>query len=78
MLCSAPSSGIMRRPVVVLAVALAVALADCAGIGILIDTGDWRQSQQGGIEYLDDHDIDRIDHFVVKHAHADHIGGSVR
>ena len=42
---------------------------------ILIDTGDWRQSGAGVIEYLEAHDIDRIDHLVATHAHADHIGG---
>ena len=45
------------------------------GETILIDTGDWRQSGQGVIEYLDEHDIDRINHLVATHAHADHIGG---
>ena len=45
------------------------------GETILIDTGDWRQSGQGVIDYLDAHDIDRIDHLVATHAHADHIGG---
>jgi len=45
------------------------------GETILIDTGDWRQSGQGLIEYLDEHDVDRIDHLVATHAHADHIGG---
>jgi len=45
------------------------------GETILIDTGDWRQSGQGVIEYLDEHDIDKIDHLVATHAHADHIGG---
>ena len=42
---------------------------------ILIDTGDWRQSGEGVIEYLEAHDIDRVDHLVATHAHADHIGG---
>ena len=45
------------------------------GETILIDSGDWRQSGAGVIEYLDKHDIDRIDHLVATHAHADHIGG---
>lgn len=42
---------------------------------ILIDTGDWRQSGEGVIEYLEAESIDRIDHLVATHAHADHIGG---
>ena len=46
-----------------------------AGETILIDTGDWRQSGDGVIEYLETEDIDRIDHLVATHGHADHIGG---
>ena len=42
---------------------------------ILIDTGDWRQGGEGVIEYLENEGIDRIDHLVATHAHADHIGG---
>ena len=42
---------------------------------ILIDTGDWRQDGTGVIEYLEAHDVDRIDHLVATHGHADHIGG---
>ena len=45
------------------------------GETILIDTGDWRQDGSGVIEYLDVHDIDRIDHLIATHGHADHIGG---
>ena len=42
---------------------------------ILIDTGDWRQDGSIVLEYLDQLNIDRIDHLVATHAHADHIGG---
>ena len=46
-----------------------------AGETILIDTGDWRQDGSGVIDYLEEQEIDRIDHLVATHAHADHIGG---
>ncbi len=42
---------------------------------ILVDTGDWRQDGAGVIAYLEAHDVDRIDHLVATHGHADHIGG---
>jgi len=42
---------------------------------ILIDTGDWRPDGAEVIEYLENRDIDRIDHLIASHAHADHIGG---
>ena len=45
------------------------------GETILIDSGDFRESGATVIEYLDAHDIDRIDHLIATHAHADHIGG---
>ncbi|SIS03622.1 ComEC/Rec2 family competence protein [Natronorubrum thiooxidans] len=46
-----------------------------AGETILIDTGDWRADGRAVIDYLETQDIDRIDHLVATHAHADHIGG---
>ena len=45
------------------------------GETIVIDTGDWRQDGSGVLEYLDVHGVDRIDHLISTHGHADHIGG---
>ena len=45
------------------------------GETILIDTGDWRQDGGIVIDYLTAHDVDRIDHLIATHGHADHIGG---
>ncbi|WP_226006900.1 ComEC/Rec2 family competence protein [Natrinema salinisoli] len=46
-----------------------------AGETILIDTGEYRDDGETVIDYLKAHDIDRIDHLVATHGHADHIGG---
>nr|WP_253184570.1 ComEC/Rec2 family competence protein [Natrialba sp. SSL1] len=53
----------------------ATLLVTPGGETILIDTGDWRPDGQQVIDYLDSQGIDRIDHLIATHAHADHIGG---
>ncbi len=53
----------------------ATLLIEPSGETMLIDSGDWRQGGTGVIEYLEDQDVDRIDHLIATHAHADHIGG---
>ena len=45
------------------------------GETMLIDSGDWRDDGETVLAYLDAHGIDRIDHLVSTHGHADHIGG---
>ncbi|WP_339102831.1 MBL fold metallo-hydrolase [Haloterrigena salinisoli] len=46
-----------------------------AGETVLIDTGTWQADGRGVIEHLEDEGIDRIDHLVTTHGHADHVGG---
>jgi len=53
----------------------ATLLIEPSGETMLIDSGDWPQAGADVIEYLEDQDVDRIDHLVATHAHADHIGG---
>ncbi|WP_394743222.1 ComEC/Rec2 family competence protein [Natronococcus roseus] len=53
----------------------ATLLIEPSGETMLIDSGDWRQGGADVIDYLEAHDVDRIDHLVATHAHADHIGG---
>ncbi|KOX95006.1 lamin tail domain-containing protein [Haloarcula rubripromontorii] len=43
---------------------------------MLIDSGDFTDDGEYVLQYLDRQDIDRIDHFVVSHNDADHIGGN--
>jgi len=45
------------------------------GETVLVDTGDWRSDGEQVISYLEEHGIERIDHLVATHPHADHIGG---
>jgi competence protein ComEC len=42
---------------------------------MLVDSGDWRDDGETVLAYLEAHDVDRIDHLISTHAHADHIGG---
>ncbi len=43
---------------------------------MLIDSGDWRDDGRIVLQYLEQHNITRIDHLVTSHADADHIGGN--
>nr|WP_274326230.1 lamin tail domain-containing protein [Halosimplex aquaticum] len=43
---------------------------------MLIDSGDYQDDGEYVLQYLKWHNITRIDHFVVTHADADHIGGN--
>ena len=45
------------------------------GETVLVDTGDWRDDGEAVIDYLESLGVDRIDHLVATHPHADHIGG---
>ncbi|MEF8813334.1 MAG: MBL fold metallo-hydrolase [Halovenus sp.] len=53
----------------------ATLLVTPTGETVLIDTGDWRQDGDVVIDYLERLGIERIDHLVATHPHADHIGG---
>ncbi|GAA0215772.1 lamin tail domain-containing protein [Halobaculum roseum] len=46
------------------------------GETMLIDTGDFRTDGEHVLAYLKANDIERVDHLVVTHNDADHIGGN--
>jgi len=46
-----------------------------AGETVLVDTGNWQDNGEQVIDYLDRVGVDRLDHLVATHPHADHIGG---
>ena len=46
------------------------------GETMLVDTGHYRDDGEYVLQYLQAHGIDRIDHLVVSHNDADHIGGN--
>ena len=46
------------------------------GETMLIDTGHFQDDGEYVLQYLRRHDVDRIDHLVVSHNDADHIGGN--
>ncbi|USZ70283.1 ComEC/Rec2 family competence protein [Natronosalvus halobius] len=53
----------------------ATLLIEPSGETMLVDSGDWRDDGEQVIAYLEERGIDRVDHLVATHAHADHIGG---
>ncbi len=46
------------------------------GETMLIDTGHFQDDGEYVLQYLQRHDIDRLDHLIVSHNDADHIGGN--
>ncbi len=46
-----------------------------SGQTMLIDSGDYTDDGEIVLDYLRQHDIDRIDYLITTHADADHIGG---
>jgi competence protein ComEC len=71
----APTNGTLELHHIDVGQADATLVIGPSGETMLIDTGDWRQDGQGVIDYLEAHGVDRVDHLVATHAHADHIGG---
>lgn len=72
---TAPGDGELEVHAINVGQADATLLIGPSGDTMLIDSGDWRDDGETVLEYLDSRDIDRLDHLVSTHGHADHIGG---
>jgi len=56
--------------------ATSILIVGPAGETMLYDTGHYDTDGEAVLYYLDEQGIDRIDHLVVSHSDADHIGGA--
>jgi competence protein ComEC len=55
---------------------VSILIVSPSGETMLVDTGYYRDDGEYLLQYLQTHGIDRIDHLVVTHNDADHIGGN--
>ncbi len=70
-----PATGTLEIHTINVGQADATLIIAPSGETMLIDSGDWPQDGEHVLAYLNRHEIDRIDHLVTTHVHADHIGG---
>ena len=70
-----PEDGILEIHAINVGQADAMLLIAPSDETMLIDSGDWRDDGQTVLEYLDTQGVERLDHLVSTHGHADHIGG---
>ncbi|WP_251329469.1 lamin tail domain-containing protein [Haloplanus pelagicus] len=73
---SATPSGTLEIHVINVGQSVSTLLVAPSGETMLIDTGDFTDDGEYVLQYLQRHDIARIDHLVVSHNDADHIGGN--
>ncbi len=71
----APTAGDIEVHIINVGQAESTLLIAPSGETILVDSGNWPQDGEEVLTYLEAQGVDRIDHLVTTHPHADHIGG---
>ncbi|MCU4719677.1 lamin tail domain-containing protein [Halapricum hydrolyticum] len=70
-----PTEGSLQIHFINVGQSTAIFLESTSNETMLIDTGDYRTDGEAVLQYLQNHDVQRIDHLVTSHSDADHIGG---
>ena len=70
-----PTNGTLEVHFINVGQSVSTLIISPSGETMLVDTGHYRDDGAHVLAYLQQHDIDRIDHLVTSHADADHIGG---
>jgi len=73
---AAPTNGTMGLHYINVGQSVSTLVVGPTGETMLVDTGHFNDDGKYVLQYLRAHDIDRIDHLVVSHNDADHIGGN--
>jgi competence protein ComEC len=72
---STPTDGTLEVHFINVDQSVATLVMGPTGETMLIDSGDFQDDGEFVLQYLQRHDIERIDYFVTSHNDADHIGG---
>lgn len=72
---STPANGTLEIHAINVGQADATLIIAPSGDTMLIDSGDWTDGGETVLAYLDSQNVERLDHLVSTHGHADHIGG---
>lgn len=71
-----PANGTVEVHFINVGQSVSTLIVSPTGETMLVDTGHYRDDGEYVIQYLQAHNIDLIDHLVVTHNDADHIGGN--
>ena len=71
-----PAEGIVEVHFINVGQSVSTLIIGPTGETMLVDTGHYRDDGEHVLQYLERHDINRIDYLVTSHNDADHIGGN--
>jgi competence protein ComEC len=73
---SPPADGAVEVHFINVGQSVATLIIGPTGEAMLIDSGHFNDDGEYVLQYLQEHDVERIDYFVSSHNDADHIGGN--